>query len=160
MNTNEQLITDLYSAFQKRDGAKMAGFYHADAVFSDAVFGPLHGKEIGAMWQMLCLRGKDLKVGFSRVNADNKSGSAHWQAWYTFSSTGRKVHNVIHATFIFKNGKILEHHDHFNFWRWSSQALGPLGVLLGWTPFVQSKVRAQAKNALIAFMQKKEGKSL
>jgi ketosteroid isomerase-like protein len=154
MDMNEQLISDFYSAFQARDGAKMSAFYDAEAVFSDAAFGTLHGKEIGAMWWMLCLRGKDLRIEFRDVKADATRGSVHWEAWYTFSSTGRKVHNVIDASFVFKDGRIIEHHDHFNFWRWASQALGLTGLLLGWTPFIQSKVRAQAKSGLTLFIQK------
>lgn len=154
MNPNEQLIYDFYSAFQARDGGKMVSFYHPNVDFSDAAFGELHGRQATAMWRMLCARGADLKIAFERIHADDKTGSAHWEAWYTFSATGRKVHNVIEATFAFKDGKIIEHRDRFNFWRWATQALGPLGLLLGWTPYLQGKVRAQALSGLEAFMKK------
>jgi hypothetical protein len=154
VNPNEQLIHDFYSAFQARDGEKMAGFYGAGATFSDPAFGTLHGAEIGGMWRMLCARGRDLQIQFKDVQADGDAGSAHWEAWYTFSSTGRKVHNVIEASFRFENGKILEHRDSFNFWRWAAMALGPVGLLLGWAPPIQKKVRAQARRGLDAFMTK------
>lgn len=36
------------------------------------------------------------------------------------------------------------HYDHLDFWRWSRQALGTPGLLLGWTPFLKAKVRTQA----------------
>ena len=39
-----------------------------------------------------------------------------------------------------------------NFWRWSRQALGPIGMLLGWSPMVRGKVRAQAARALDQYM--------
>ena len=154
MNANEQLIHDFYTAFQAHEGAKMAGFYADDAVFSDPAFGTLHGAEVGVMWRMLCGRSRDLEVTFDHVQADEVKGSAHWEAKYTFSSSKRRVHNVIEASFVFKDGKIIEHHDHFDLWRWSAMALGPLGVFMGWTPLVQGRVRQQALNGLKVFMQK------
>src|SRR5579859_558774 len=83
---------------------------------------------------------------------DDASGRAHWEAWYTFSSTGRKVHNVIDAEFQFQAGRIAAHRDRFNFWAWSSQALGPSGLLLGWTPVVHNRVRATARGRLDRFI--------
>lgn len=156
MHPNEQLIRDFYTAFQMRDGEKMASCYAADAVFSDPAFGTLRGTEIGEMWRMLCARGKDLKVVFDRVQADDTAGSAHWEAWYTFSSSGRAVHNVIEASFRFREGKIIEHHDHFSFWRWASMALGPVGLLGGWLPALQKRVRAQARKGLAAYMEREK----
>ena len=157
MDLNEQLLHDFYTAFQQRNGEKMAALYAPEAVFSDPAFGTLHGREIGAMWRMLCARGKDLRVVFDNVQADDQRGRAHWEAWYTFSSTGREVHNVIEASFKFKDGRILEHHDRFNFWRWSSMALGPLGLFAGWLPFVKDGVRKRARQGLEDFMKKEEG---
>lgn len=153
MSTHEQLIHDFYTAFQARDGKAMSVFYHEEAVFSDPAFGELHGREVGAMWQMLCARGHNLIISFGNVKADEHKGSAHWEARYTFSSTKRSVHNVIDAQFVFKDGKIIEHHDHFNFWRWASMALGPIGMLLGWAPFLQSRVRQQARSGLEVYMK-------
>lgn len=154
MHPNQQLIHDLYTAFQARDGEKMAACYAAEAVFSDPAFGALRGAEVGAMWRMLCARGKDLRLAFDRAQADETGGSAHWEAWYTFSSSGRPVHNVIEASFKFMDGKITEHHDRFNFWRWSAMALGPVGVLAGWLPPLQTRVRANARQGLAVFMKK------
>ncbi len=100
---------------------------------------------------MLVTRGKDLKVIFSDVAADEKQGSAHWEAWYTFSATGRQVHNVIDASFEFRDGKIFRHRDRFGFWRWSRQALGLPGLLLGWTPLLAKKVQKTARKSLDAW---------
>ena len=81
--------------------------------------------------------------------------SAHWEPTYRFSSTGRLVHNVIDAEFEFDSqGLIKRHRDRFDFWRWSRQALGAAGLLLGWTPFLQNKVRATARGGLEAWMKK------
>lgn len=55
------------------------------------------------------------------------------------------VHNVIDSRFIFDpQGLIRTQRDSFDFWAWSRQALGAPGLLLGWTPFLHNKVRAQA----------------
>jgi hypothetical protein len=147
---NRSLIERFYRAFQQRDGATMATCYHSSAQFRDPVF-ELTGADIGKMWKMLCSRGEDLRVEFVNVSADASAGRADWQAWYTFKSTGRPVHNVIHASFRFVDGLIVEHIDDFDFWRWSRQAIGPLGWLLGWSPLVRTKVRAEAARALERF---------
>ncbi len=87
----------------------------------------------------------------SEVDADADAGSAHWEADYTFS-TGRRVHNVIEASFEFENGLIADHRDGFDLYAWARQALGPVGVLLGWSPPVQGKIRGQAREGLDEFM--------
>jgi len=131
----------------------MAACYHPSVTFSDEVFLDLDAPRAKAMWQMLCERGKDLKVEFRDVDADDSAGRAHWEAWYTFSATGRKVHNIIEARFGFRDGKIVRHRDSFNFWKWASQALGLTGRLLGWSGLVKNRVRAQAARSLAAFMR-------
>lgn len=152
MHPNEALIQQFYSAFQRRDAAAMNACYHPDVEFSDAVFQGLKGDEARAMWSMLCARGKDLRVEFNQVKADDRTGSAHWEAYYTFSGSGRAVHNVIDASFEFKDGLIFRHKDTFDLWKWSSMALGPMGSLLGWSGFLQNKVRGTARKGLTDFM--------
>ena len=148
MHPNEQLVTDFYSALQRRDADAMIACYHPDVRFSDPVFTDLHGARAGAMWTMLCARGKDLKVEFRDVSANDTTGSAHWEAWYTFSQTGKKVHNVIDATFVFRDGKIAEHTDDFDLHRWASQAIGTAGRIFGGFGFFQEKLRARALKSL------------
>lgn len=86
-------------------------------------------------------------------------GNARWQAWYTFSATGRHVHNVIDAAFRFRDGLIIEHRDRFSFWRWARQALGPTGLLLGWTPFLRAKVMRTARAGLDAYVSRRASPS-
>ena len=61
------------------------------------------------MWEMLITAGKDLKITFSDIRANDTTGTCHWEAWYTFSRTGKKVHNIIDASFEFQDGKIIQH---------------------------------------------------
>lgn len=150
--TNAALVERFYTAFGRRDHAEMARCYAPDARFSDPAFGELRGPEVPAMWRMLCERGEDLEISFRDVEAAGDRGSAHWDADYTFSTTGRKVHNEIDASFRFRDGLIAKHDDSFSLWRWSRQALGPIGLVLGWSPIVRSKVNGQARENLRAFM--------
>ena len=148
---NEALINRFYEAFARTDGDAMAACYTADAHFHDPVFQDLHGDEVGSMWRMLCERATDLEVEHSKVQADGEQGSAHWDASYTFS-TGRHVLNRIDASFVFEDGLISAHRDRFDLYAWARQAIGPVGVLLGWTPMIQGRIRAQARQGLEEFM--------
>lgn len=148
---NHALITRFYQAFQQLDAQAMAACYTDDVLFSDPVFGQLRGQDAVDMWRMLTSRAKDFTLTFDQVQADAQRGSAHWVATYVFSQTGAIVVNDIQARFVFRDGKICEHHDHFDVWRWSRQALGTKGVLLGWTPLVKNAIRAQAEKGLKAF---------
>lgn len=154
MNKNEQLIHDFYNGFKQLDWQLMSACYHADITFSDPVFTYLQGEEVGGMWRMLCTKAEDFELSFDQVKADEIHGSARWQATYTFSKTGRKVHNVIFAEFQFSEGKIIRHSDHFSFWRWSKMALGPMGMLLGWSGYLRRKVQLQALLGLRLFLKR------
>jgi ketosteroid isomerase-like protein len=147
------LITRFYSAFANRDWATMASCYHTDVHFTDPAF-DLRGPRAGQMWRMLCTQGRDLQLTFSDVRADDKVGAARWDARYTFSKTGRKVWNQINAEFEFRDGLIHRHIDRFDFWRWSRQALGVPGLMLGWSSFLRGQVQKQAARGLDAFMAK------
>jgi ketosteroid isomerase-like protein len=155
MHANEALISSFYRAFQARDAAGMARCYHPQVEFSDPVFPRLRGPEAGAMWAMLCGRATDLEISFGDVKAGDARGHARWEARYTFTQTGRPVHNGIDAEFEFRDGLIARHADRFDFWRWARQALGPTGLLLGWTPMVRNRVRAMARRGLDAHMHKR-----
>ncbi|WP_116138142.1 nuclear transport factor 2 family protein [Trinickia diaoshuihuensis] len=151
---NAALIERFYEAFQRRDAETMASCYAPDIVFSDPVFGELHGDEVRDMWRMLVSRAQEFALTYSGVSADQNGGSARWIASYLFGQTGKKVVNRIEARFVFRDGLIVEHRDRFDLWRWAAQALGAKGTLLGWTPFVQNAIRAQAKRGLSAWRAK------
>lgn len=155
MNDNEKLIHHFYNSFNQRDFKAMQDCYADNATFSDEAFQNLNSAQVKAMWEMLCLRSKDLQIRFQNVSADEKSGSCEWIANYTFSQTGKKVENHIKANFEFENGKIVKHLDYFDFYKWSSQALGLPGKLLGWTSFLKNKVRQTARKSLDDFMNSK-----
>jgi ketosteroid isomerase-like protein len=149
---NKQLIERFYAAFDRHDGDAMAACYAPDARFSDPVFPGLKGSEPGAMWRMLTGRSEDLKVELLEHDADESTGSAHWRATYTFTQTGRQVVNDVHARFRFADGLIAEHTDDFSFHRWSRQALGTPGLLLGWTPVLRGATQRKARASLDEYL--------
>lgn len=154
MHAHAELLTRFYTAFADGDGDAMAACYHPEATFSDPVFPALEGAAPGYMWKMLCERATDLEIRFRDVQADDRSGSAHWDADYTFSTTGRMVNNRIDAAFTFQDGLIKTHVDTFDFYAWSRMALGTSGLLLGWTPFLRNKVQATAGGQLERYIAK------
>jgi ketosteroid isomerase-like protein len=156
MLSNAELLQKFYTAFQARDAADMCACYHPDVVFSDPVFGRLTSSEATAMWHMLCARAKDLQITFRDVQANGETGTVHWEAQYTFGKKKRRVHNIIAATFVFQENLIVQHDDVFDLWRWTRMALGPTGLLLGWTPWLKSAVRGDARRGLDAFIQKQQ----
>jgi ketosteroid isomerase-like protein len=147
---NARLIRELYEAMDRHDGDAMAKLYAPDGRFRDPAFGELTGAEAGDMWRMLTGRSEDLRVELAEHEADGDTGTARWIATYTFR-TGRPVTNDIQAEFRFRDGKITEHRDSFSFWRWSRQALGPVGLALGWTPLLRAAVRKRARADLADF---------
>jgi limonene-1,2-epoxide hydrolase len=149
-----QLLETFYAAFQKRDAEAMVACYHPNIWFTDPVFHDLRGPRAGAMWRMLCERATTLVIEYSGISADDKTGRAHWEARYDFTATGRKVHNVIDATFEFADGKIIRHADTFDLWRWAGMALGPKGKLLGWLPPIKNAIHKNAVKSLDSFERK------
>jgi hypothetical protein len=156
---NASAIQRFYAAFARVDVDAMAELY-ADAVrFDDPAFS-LQGKDaVMAMWRMLCANitargGADWSLQASGIDADDRHGRAHWEPIYRFGATGRMVHNVIDAHFVFENGKVVRHLDHFDFWRWSRQALGAPGLLLGWSGALRRKVQGQAAARLQQYRER------
>ena len=151
-----ELIEKFYDAFTNLDADKMASCYHDDIVFEDPAFGTLKGERAKAMWQMLCesQKGKDFIVVSSNIDANKVNGSAHWEAYYTFSKTGRKVHNKIDATFQFKDSLIIRHTDDFNIHKWAKQAMGIKGLLFGGMGFFKEKLQKQTNHLLDKYIER------
>lgn len=145
-------IERLYAAFARLDGAAMQACYADDARFDDEVFSLAGARQIGGMWSMLCDKVRDSAPGraaWRLATHDLADDRVRWEVHYLFGPQARPVHNVIEARFEFDAaGRITRHRDRFDFWRWSRQALGLPGALLGWTPWLRAKVRAQAAKGL------------
>lgn len=157
MNNNEQLITRFYTAFQKLDYKILQDCYSDDAIFNDPAFGILTDGRVKDMWEMMCKNARDFSLSFSDIQLlDEEYATCKWVASYTFSKTGRPVTNHIKAHMRIQDGKITEHTDHFDIWKWSRQALGLPGMLLGWSGFMKTKIRNTAIGNLNKFVAGKE----
>jgi SnoaL-like domain len=152
MDSNIKLLHTFYSSFANKDYLAMQACYHPDAKFSDPVFRNLSSKQVKAMWHMLTVSGSETRIAFSGISADDLSGKVHWEAWYTFSLTKKKVHNIVDSTFEFKDGLILSQKDSFNFYRWAGMAFGGIGKLIGWTPLFHQRIQQTANKNLVRFI--------
>jgi ketosteroid isomerase-like protein len=156
MTNHAELINKFYSAFQKLDYKTMCSCYSDDIIFFDPAFGLLKGEEAKAMWEMLCKKATNFSLTYGNIiNLDEEYSTCDWVATYTFSKTGRTVVNKIRANMKFADGKIVEHSDAFSLHKWSAQALGFMGWLLGWNRLFQQKIQNGAKRNLLNFMQSK-----
>ena len=156
MNPNVNLIAKFYTAFSNGDAKTMSECYHPKIHFVDPAFGLLKEEQVSNMWEMLILKSKgNIKIEFSNITANDFDGSANWTATYNFSKTNRKVVNKIVAQFVFQDGLIIKHIDNFDVWKWSQQAFGFTGYLLGWTGFFQKKINEQALLSLKKFEESK-----
>ncbi len=153
------LAERFYDAFAVRDHYTMGLLYAEHATFSDPVFPLLNAKGTRLMWQMLLSRAEDLGIEYKIVEDSPTRARVDWIAYYTFTSTGRRVTNRVHTDMAISAGKIVRQHDKFSLWRWSRQALGTNGLLLGWTPIVRNKVQAQAAQSLREFARRSGGSS-
>lgn len=142
-----------HSALSRKDWATMATCYADDARFSDPIFPDLDAVEVRAMWMMLLSSGTDLRFTFTVEQESATEGRCVCEAIYTFGKSGRPVHNIIHSSFELRDGLIFRQRDRFNFWRWSRQALGTTGWLLGWTPILRNKVRKVMAKRLASAMR-------
>lgn len=140
-----------YEAFMVRDHYTMGLLYADNATFSDPVFPLLNARGVRTMWRMLLTRAEDLAIEVKIAEDGPSRAQVDWVAHYTFAATGRPVVNRVHTEMSISVGRIVRQVDSFSLWRWSSQALGARGLLLGWTPAVRTRIRKQAARSLKDF---------
>lgn len=149
----EKIADQFYTAFAKGDAETMTSLYAETIEFEDPVFGKLKGDQARVMWHMLLERSEgNLKIEYYIIETTQNTALVRWEARYSFSKTGRHIHNKITAHLTIENGKITTHKDVFNLWKWSQQALGFKGLLLGWTSFFRKKLQQQTRGMLEKYM--------
>lgn len=146
------ILQSFYDSFSKGNVEEMVSHYHPEIEFEDPAFGKLKGEEVKNMWRMLVKRSKgELWIIFSHIKVKGEKGSAKWIAVYPFGPQKRKITNHIQAQFEFKDGKIIYHRDRFSLWKWSGQAFGWKGWLLGWTSIFKKQLQQQSRKLLAKF---------
>jgi len=157
MDVTKELINKFYTAFANNDCEKMIDCYHDDIQFEDPAFGVLKGDRAKSMWKMLVSRlDENASIHFSDIETNGPEGSANWIAKYNYGPKNRPVINFIHAQFIIEDGKIIDHRDYFDSWKWSRQALGLPGLLLGWSGFMNRKIQQTTNEMLDQYIAKNE----
>jgi hypothetical protein len=125
MQMSTARVEQLYTSLARHIAHGMAECYHPAATFRDIAF-DLHGrKHIVAMWEMICTT--DIQSTFEILAADSDTAIARVVDDYTFSDTGRRVHNVIESRFRFRDGLIIEHIDSCDAPKWAAMAIGGIG---------------------------------
>jgi limonene-1,2-epoxide hydrolase len=122
-HANAVLLRRLFTSLQERNHQAMADCYAPSATFRDIAFDLRGGREIHAMWRMICTT-TPVKVTIQQVEADDRGGRARIVDEYTFSDTQLPVVNPITSRFRFENGRIVEHRDECDARRWAEQAIG------------------------------------
>ena len=141
-----ELLTRFYDAMGRRDGDTMASLYADHARFEDPVF-QLQGADIGRMWKGLMARARGFTITYTIARAEKDLGTVRLTAHYIFGGK-HPVENVILSELKLDKGRILVHHDSFDFQRWSRQALGLPGRLFGGFRWLQRAVRRKAARGL------------
>jgi ketosteroid isomerase-like protein len=153
MHTNAGLLQRLFSSLNQHDHKTMAACYHSQATFTDIAFDLRGRQQIHAMWHMICQPGdhkSDIHAMFNVVRADDQRGWVNLVDDYTFSSTGRKVTNVIDSYFCFEEGLIVKQHDFCDARAWASMAVGGLsGLLAAQFHFLRSLKARQMLNKFV-----------
>jgi len=133
MHANALLLQRLFTGLNQHDHEVMAACYHLRATFTDIAFDLRGRKEIHAMWHMICApddRTSDIRATCNVVHADDLRGQVSLVDDYTFSSTGRRVHNVIDSNLRFEDGMIIQQHDVCDARAWAAMALPGVGGFL------------------------------
>ena len=150
------LLKKFYDSFQEGNAEKMNSCYSKNVCFSDPAFGELRGDRARAMWKMLLSKDGKAIITYEIKEAQPESGTVLWKASYPYGPNKRPVVNHVNATFKINNGLITEHRDQFDLWKWSRQALGVSGWLLGWSGFMKNKIQQQTNRMLDKYSSTQE----
>jgi ketosteroid isomerase-like protein len=148
------LVRRFFDAFARLDAQGMVACLHPDISFSDPLFPNLRQDQVVQMWSMLIASAarhpQAFSLSYEFVFVEERKAQVHWQATYRYAGT-RKVHHKVLATLSFWDGKIVRHVDGYDFYTWARQALGTLGLLLGWNAKFRASVQAAADKQLKVF---------
>ncbi len=137
-----------YEAFCAGDTATLEALYAPDVRFRDPIFTFSDRAGTMGMWRVLLDPASGGVFSYELLGAEGDRATVRWEAHYRFptASFGRRVHNVITATLVVRDGRIVEHVDDFPWDAWVRQAL-PLGRLATWSP-LERLVKATIRRVL------------
>ena len=152
MKDYNSVLNEFFIAFTNHDVETMLSYYHKDIIYDDIGFGKQKGENAKAVWYFLLGKvDKNAVITFSNIQITKNKGQVNWTTKYTFGK--RKIINQVTATFHFKDGKIIYHKDDYSLWKWSQQAFGIVGYLIGWSWLFSWFIRWQMQQLLRNFIK-------
>ncbi|SCY07660.1 SnoaL-like domain-containing protein [Nonlabens sp. Hel1_33_55] len=149
------LLTQFYKGLKNANASNMTALYKDNSHFKDPVFGDLHGEHAISMWHMLFSKNNQVKISYKIIEATPTYGKVQWTANYLNGSNKRPVTNHVTANFKLADGEIVNHVDSFNLSKWSRQALGVSGLLMGWSSFMKNQIQKKTNSLLDHYIELK-----
>ncbi|MFA5899664.1 MAG: nuclear transport factor 2 family protein [Hyphomicrobium sp.] len=132
--TSVRLVTEgLFLALRRRDATGVAACYDQDAVFSSPIIGDVRGADVEALWRAIFAATCDSTLSFTIVDLGLTSARVEGIAKYSLLASGRSVTSRFNSALHIRDLRVMQHDDNFDAWAWASMALGPTGLLLGWS---------------------------
>lgn len=152
--TTAQALERFFDAMQRCDTEALRTSYHPALRFDDPLISTTSvGDRLdwcGMLWSPRDADGQRIwQLELEEVRTRGALATARWNLRYRYTPTKRLIDQALHSHFSFDaDGRITTQRDSFDFWRWSRQAHGLLGLLLGWTPLMWDQAREQARASL------------
>ena len=131
---NAHLIGKLYTGVKNANLQAIADCYTDDAYFEDIACKRSGKDQIMEMWRLVCHSRPTVTI--LPFSADDRKGSSCWDAKYKYgkinSKPGRSVDNTLTSEFVFRDGRIVSHHDKSDAMAWARQAFPfPISFVAG-----------------------------
>ena len=146
-----ELVKQFYHALDKGDYKSVIDLYHAKAIYRDELF-DLQGLEIHALWYRATRPEMNFSAKLESIREEGDVIKTDWEIGYTLDVIKRRIKLKEIGTFKFEDDKIIEHTDEYDFWSWCTQVLGPIGRVFGWSNWLKSRARYQARKSVLAHL--------
>lgn len=144
--TASAVVNRFFESYQRSDWQSMARCYHDKASFSDPIYPDLREENIVYLWFSRLSKHQSIDLQYRVVFADERKAQVEWTAISPFNGKAVKIEGL--STFALWDETIVRHVDEFSFVKWSRQAQGLKGWLLGGSRFYQARVQRSARSQL------------
>ncbi len=156
MSNKIDLVKQFYDALNRGDYKFVNRLYHSDARYKDEIF-DFQGAEIHALWYSATRPEMKLFAKLESIHEENDKVVTEWIMTYTLDVINRRISLREKGTFVFQGEKIIKHTDEYDFWSWCTQAFGIIGRALGWSVWLQNRVKKQARKSVLAQLYSSQG---
>ena len=144
-NSLISIVNLFFASLKSRNIEKMMEIYHSKIIYSDPLYGLLKQEDVIKRWQLLLEENviEDIQI-MDIKEYDDEYAMAHWNCTFYYTITQKKVTLSIKSFFKIENNLIIEQSDAYRLSKFISKAYGIKGLLLGWTKFMQHRVKKTA----------------